>query len=61
VFRIKIKAIFKIYFFCVQGFVGEPWRERDHGGDPGVDGMIILKGIFRNWDWGYGLDRFGSR
>ena len=25
-------------------------RERDHFGDPGVDGRIILRWIFRKWD-----------
>jgi hypothetical protein len=25
-------------------------RERDHWGDPGVDGRIILEWIFRKWD-----------
>jgi hypothetical protein len=30
--------------------------ERDHWGDPGVDGRIILRWIFRKWDVGYGLD-----
>jgi len=25
-------------------------RERDHLGDPGVDGRIILRWIFRKWD-----------
>jgi hypothetical protein len=33
-----------------------PWwgnlRERDHCGDPGVDGRIILRWIFRKWDVG---------
>jgi len=27
-------------------------RERDHLGDPGVDGRIILIWIFRKWDVG---------
>jgi hypothetical protein len=31
-------------------------RERDHLVDPGVDGRIILRRIFRKWDLGYGLD-----
>jgi hypothetical protein len=25
-------------------------RESDHWGDPGVDGRIILKWTFREWD-----------
>jgi hypothetical protein len=27
-------------------------RERDHWRDPGVDGRIILRPIFRKWDVG---------
>jgi hypothetical protein len=30
-------------------------RKRDHCGDPGVDGRIILRRIFSGL-WGYGLD-----
>ena len=31
--------------------VGKP-EERDHLGDPGVDGRIMLRWIFRKWDVG---------
>jgi len=36
----------------LQGFGGKNLRERNHLGDPGVDGMIILRWIFRKWDVG---------
>jgi len=36
----------------VQGFVGEAWGERDHWGDPSVDGRIILRRIFKKWGVG---------
>jgi len=35
---------------CVQGFGGKNTRERDHWGDQGADGRIILRWIFRKWD-----------
>ena len=43
-----------------KGFWWGNLRERDHLGDPGVDGRIILIWIFRLWDVGDGLDRAGS-
>ena len=41
---------------CIQGFGGLNLGEGDHLGDPGVDGRIILRWMFRKWLWGYGLD-----
>ena len=32
------------------GFWWGNLRERDHLGDPGVDGRIILRWIFKKWD-----------
>jgi len=32
--------------------VGKPEGERDHLGNPSVDGRIILRWMFRNWDVG---------
>jgi len=34
------------------GFWWVTRREREHLGDPDIDGRIILGSIFRNWDVG---------
>ena len=39
------------------GFWWGNLRERDRLGDPGADGRIILRWIFRKWDVG-GMDWF---
>jgi hypothetical protein len=39
--------------------VGKPEGKRPWG-DPGIDGRIILRWIFRKWDVEYGLDWAGS-
>jgi len=35
-------------------------RGRNNLGDPGIDGRLIVRWIFRKWNVGYGLDRAGS-
>jgi hypothetical protein len=36
-------------------------KERDHWGDPDVDGRIILRGIFRKWEGAVGIRWSGLR
>jgi len=46
-----------------EAYTGFWWgnlRKRDPVGDPGLDGRIIIKCIFKKWDVGSGLDRAGS-
>jgi len=44
-----------VYRVLVRRFEG-----KNHLGDPGLDGKIILRLIFRKWDVGHGLDRSDS-
>jgi hypothetical protein len=37
-----------------RGFWWRNLKERDHLGDPDVDGRIILRWIFRKWEEGVG-------
>jgi hypothetical protein len=43
------------------GFWWGSLRERDHWGDPDVDGRIILRGIFRKWEGAVGTGWSGLR
>jgi hypothetical protein len=40
----------------IRGFGEEVWRKKIHFVDPDIDGMIILRWIFRKWDVGGGMD-----
>jgi hypothetical protein len=48
--NLKQKMAAFVSFYLVFGIVN--LRERDHLKEPGVDGRIILKWIFKKWDGG---------
>jgi hypothetical protein len=48
------------YLLCTCFWWGS-LRERDHWGDPDVDGRIILRGIFRKWEGVVGTGWSGLR
>jgi hypothetical protein len=41
---------------CMQGLGGETRRKETTWIDPGRDGMIILRWVFRKWNGGHGID-----
>ena len=68
-FKIKqLYALPKFYLFVLYlsqrgGLIGSWWgnrRERDHLGSLGVDGLIMLEWISREWMWVCGLEWAGT-
>jgi len=46
------KGVYRVFFGGEEHEGGRNMRERDHLGDTGVDGRIILRWNFRKWDVG---------
>jgi hypothetical protein len=46
---------------CIQFSLWGDLRKREHLGNPGEVGRILLRWIFRVWNVGHGLDLTGSR
>jgi len=48
------EAMFLLFICCREKKLGsytkDILRERDHLGDPGIEGTIILRWIFRKWE-----------
>jgi len=40
---------------CIRVLVVKPEGNRPEE-DPGIDGRIVLRWIFSEWNWGHGLD-----
>jgi hypothetical protein len=69
-FFVKYKTIYRLSYMSLtfrflnvnnETYQARTLRERDHWGDPNVDGMIILRGIFRNWEGIVGTGWSGLR
>ena len=45
-------SAYKVEETCIQGLGGGNLRVRNHLVEPGVDGKIIFRWIFRKWDVG---------